>query len=243
MKLYCNQCHMPLLIRHTVQLELSSEFDYKPDMLTLTNHHIYNSKDTNAFLETPKSKTFYCMDCNADYKIQDSKFRCDDCGSLFGYKAAKEVGESLVICNACLNSNKTLDFFKIFGKRGPSKTTRDTRAREALEEARVEVPAEQIMEELDAFTIAMDRARIEAGQQPVNPAELIEENVPPDLAQDIRDRNQEEGIGFDDFVFARQNVAVAPPIEFPDDAPAIVFGDAPIENNPDGEDFELEGDE
>lgn len=204
---------MPLLIRHTVKIELSSEFDYKPEMLTLTNHHIYNSKDTNAFLKTPKSKTFYCMDCNADYKLQDSKFRCDDCGSMYDYKSAKEIGESLVICNGCLNSNKTLDFFKIFGKRGPSKTTRETRAREAIEEAGMELPAEQILEELDAFTIAARRAIEEAGmEQQVNPAELIEEIAPLDIAQDIIDRNR-EGENFDEFVI-RQNVPVAPPIEF-----------------------------
>ena len=157
---------MPLLIRHTVEIELSSEFDYKPEMLTLTNHHIFSSKNTNAFLETPKAEKFYCQDCNTDYKLKDSKFRCDDCGGIYDYKTAKEIGESLILCNGCLNSNKSLDFFKIFGKRGPSKTKRETRAREALEDARVEVPAEQMLEEIDAFNIAaeQDRANINAVQ-------------------------------------------------------------------------------
>jgi hypothetical protein len=179
---------MPLLIKHIVELELSSEFDYKPNMITLTNHHIRSSKDTNAFMETEKAKDFYCMDCGNESKLKDSMFRCDDCGGTFDYNSAQEVGESLIICKACLNGNKTLDFFKIFGKRGPSKATRETRTREALEEARIEVPAEQLLEELDAFNIAAERARQNAGQAPNN---FIDDNVPPDLAQDLVDRERE----------------------------------------------------
>lgn len=151
MKLYCPHCHLPLLIKHTIELELSSEFDYKAEIITLTNHHINSSKRTDAFIKTEDVNNFYCMDCGNDSILKDSMFRCDDCGGIYEHKSSQPVGESLIICKSCLNGNKTLDFFKIFGKRGPSKTKREDRTREAIGEAGIEVPAEQLLEELDRF--------------------------------------------------------------------------------------------
>ncbi len=153
MRLYCKKCNSTLLINHTVNLELSSEFDYKPDMITLINHHIIKSRNVDAFVEVEKNQTFFCDSCKTDTDLKNSRFRCDDCGGLYEYKTLKEIGSSLIICKGCLNKNKSLEFFKIFGKRGPSKVRRETRAREALADAGVDIPAEMEIEEVDRFFV------------------------------------------------------------------------------------------
>ncbi len=231
MRLYCNQCRMRLYVNHKIEIELSSEFDFKPKMLTLTNHFIRKSKDTNAFLETKKVNKFYCMDCDIERTLEQSSFKCDDCSGVFEYTSAQFIGESLILCKACLNGNKTLEFFKIFGKRGPSKDKRDKRTGVALEEANVEVDAGQILEELDRLNIAIEQV---GGAVVEEVANVPDEVNPPN----VRERDAQEMDAINNAaqeMERRRDRERARLDERLNNENAVVFGAAPDEANPERE--------
>ena len=142
MRLYCPECTDILLIKHKVGLEILSEFDWKPDIITLTNHVISKANKTNALLPTENIKNFVCRSCRTTYTKDKAHFKCDDCRINFSPSKATSVGQSLIICNKCLNQNTSLEFFKVFGKRGPAKNTRDERASRIMDQAGVEIRTE-----------------------------------------------------------------------------------------------------
>lgn len=142
MRLYCPDCTDILLIKHKVGLEILSEFDWKSDIITLTNHVISKANKTNALLPTEDVKNFVCRNCRRTYIKDTAHFKCDDCKINFSPNKATSIGQSLIICNKCLNQNTSLEFFKVFGKRSPTKKSRDTRASRIMDESGIEIRTE-----------------------------------------------------------------------------------------------------
>lgn len=144
MKLYCPECTDILLIKHKIELEILSEFDWKSDNITLINHVISKANKTNALLSTKTITNFVCRSCRTTYTKDKAHFKCDDCKINFSPSKANTVGHSLMICNKCLNENTSLEFFKVFGKRGPAKKAREDRASRIMDEAGVEIRSEAV---------------------------------------------------------------------------------------------------
>ncbi len=124
------------------------------------------------------------MSCDTESGLKNSKFRCDDCGSVFAHKDAHHVGKSLTICKKCLNKNKSLDFMKIFGKRGSTKTKRKNNTTIALGEAGVEVPDEMELENLDRLAFDANVVAPNIGNVP----ETVDERIAR-IRQENREAN------------------------------------------------------
>lgn len=139
MRLYCPECGDTLLIKHKIELEILSEFDWKSDIVTLTNHFISKSRKTNALMPTKDISEFICRNCKHSCVKERAYFKCDDCGRNFPPGKATAIGQSIIVCKKCLNENTSLEFFKIFGKRGPTKKTREDRTDRIMDEAGAEI--------------------------------------------------------------------------------------------------------
>jgi hypothetical protein len=142
MRLCCPDCGDSLLIKHKIELEILSEFDWKSDIVTLTNHFINKSRKTNALMPTKNIKDFQCRNCKKSCTKDKAHFKCDDCKRNFPQKDANAIGQSVLVCKKCLNENTSLTFFKAFGKRGPTKKAREDRVIRIMEEAGARIQQE-----------------------------------------------------------------------------------------------------
>lgn len=145
MRLFC-KCGCQLMIQHEIALEVRSNFTWVDGIITLTKHHLLNTKGIKPSVKE-EDVTLLCRDCGKNIDIEEAHIQCDNCKSHVAKNDSKKFGGTIVLCPRCINSCKDFETFKLFGTRGPSAKTRQSRINEALTEAveaRPEIPQELI---------------------------------------------------------------------------------------------------
>lgn len=144
MRLFC-KCGNQLTIKHEIVLEVISNFTSIGGRITITKHHLQNTKGTQHAYKESEVKNVFCNSCEKLKDLEDAYIKCDNCGGNVPRDTAKRFGDTILLCPRCINSCKSFDVFKVFGNRGPTPQTRATRISEAIDgarEVRPEIPSE-----------------------------------------------------------------------------------------------------
>ena len=146
MKLFC-KCGSQLMMKHEIVLEVISNFTSVDGLITMTKHHLLKTNGVKPSIKEEDAKDIFCRECNKSVDVEDSYIHCDNCGSRVRREEAKKYGGTILLCPRCVGSCKDYEIFKIFGSRGPSAQTRESRINEAINdavEARPEMPDEVV---------------------------------------------------------------------------------------------------
>jgi len=135
MRLFC-KCGCQLVIKHEIVLKVVSNFTHVGKRITITKHHLERTEGISRSFKEKDVKGIYCRECDKLKDLEDAYIKCDNCGNHIPRDDSKRYGDTIILCARCVNSCKSFDIFKLFGNRGPTPQTRDTRVDDAINEAR-----------------------------------------------------------------------------------------------------------